>query len=375
MSATKPSRHGRHRDRPATRAGRPARTASFHPAAQRPPAPLGLGPGERVLVTCPAGLVTGGPEALHQLVDALVGLGARAAMAYVAPRPGSAFRDSVTTASTPTAYARYRVPPWLAALPDDPTTVIVLPEVWSAVAAEFRAARVGLWWLSVDNNVVSPLGGYFARPGPRPPVVHLYQSAYARAYLEANGAVAHRLGDYLASVHLATPAPGDRPRRIGFNPKKGFEITMQLMSRSLELGLAAEWVPIANLPPAGVAALLATCRVYVDFGPHPGMDRLPREAALAGCSVVTGRRGAAAYAEDVPIPDRFRVPDEDIDRALSVIAECLDDPATSEAFEPYRTWIRGQRERFLADVGSVFGLPGGPAAHTRGEPAGVGGQV
>lgn len=360
------SRRAKGRPRRGTRRDRPAETRA---AA----APLALRPGQGVLVACPAESVTGGPEALHQLVDALVELGAPVAMAYLAPRPEQPFREAVTTAATPPVYDRYRVPLWRAPLPDDSDVVVILPEVWSSVASEFAEARVGLWWLSVDNNLISGLGRYFERPRPPRPVVHLYQSAYARAYLEAHGVAGYRLGDYLAAEHLAAPTSSERGRRIAFNPKKGFETTMEIIRRGLELGLDAEWVPIAGLDPAGVAALLTRCRVYVDFGPHPGMDRLPREAALAGCCVVTGRRGAAGFPEDVPIPDRFRVPDADLDRAVETIAACLDDPAASAAFEPYRNWIRGQRGRFFDDVAAAFGLTGRRGPTAAGERLVVGG--
>lgn len=320
------------------------------------PTPPSLGGAKRIIVTCPPEAVTGGPEALHQLVDALVGLGAPAALAYVAPGPGRPFRASVTPAETPAAYRRYRVPLWRDRLPDERDVVVVLPEIWTLAALEFAAARVGLWWLSVDNNLASGMGRYFGQPRPPRPPIHLVQSAYARAYLAAHGAVGVPLSDYLSDAHLGRPVAGGRGRRIAFNPKKGFETTVRIIRRAVELGLEAEWVPIAGLDAAGVAGLLATCRVYVDFGPHPGMDRLPREAAIAGCCVVTGRRGAAAFEADVPIPARFRVPDEDVDLAVERIAECLDDAGAGDAFEPYRAWIRGQRDRFIAEVAAVFGL-------------------
>lgn len=334
----------------------------------REPSPLPLRPGQCVIALCPADAVTGGPEALHQLIDALANFGVPAAIAYLAPELGRGFRTAVEPAETPAAYARYRVPLWRDPVPDDPDVVVVLPEVWSLAADEFQQARVGLWWLSVDNNLVSPFGRYFQRRRPTRPLVHLYQSAYARNYLQSHGIVGAALGDYLSDAHLAPPAAGDRQRRIAFNPKKGFATTMQIIQRSLECGVDADWVPIAGLDPAGVAALLGQCRVYIDFGPHPGMDRLPREAALAGCAIVTGRRGAAAYAEDIPIPAGFRIPDTDIDRAVATIAACLDDPALSELFEPYRTWIRGQRERFFEQVATVFGLDRAVGVRDRLEP-------
>ena len=33
-------------------------------------------------------------------------------------------------------------------------------------------------------------------------------------------------------------------------------------------------------------------QVYIDFGHHPGQDRLPREAVQCGCVVITGTRGS-----------------------------------------------------------------------------------
>lgn len=335
--------------------------------------PLAPGPGGSVVVACPAGSVTGGPEALHQLVDALVDQGVAAAIAYLVPRDVPSFRESVVAVPTPEAYRGYRVPVWDGALPDDPDTVVVLPEVWSAAVAAFRRARVGLWWLSVDNNLLSGLGGYFLRPAPPSPPMHLVQSAYARAYLAAHGiSTAFSLGDYLAAAHergseaeaSGVGGFGDprRGRRVAFNPKKGLEATLRVVQRALERDLDLEWVPIAGLDAAGVAALLARCRVYLDLGHHPGMDRLPREAALAGCAVITGRRGAAGFPEDLPIPDRFRLPDGDLDAILDRIVEAVEDPeVAAREFAPYREWIRGQRARFWSQVRELFVAT--PAGH------------
>jgi len=44
-------------------------------------------------------------------------------------------------------------------------------------------------------------------------------------------------------------------------------------------------------------------KLYVDFGKHPGKDRMPREAAVHGCCIITGRRGAAGNPFDIPIPN------------------------------------------------------------------------
>ena len=52
---------------------------------------------------------------------------------------------------------------------------------------------------------------------------------------------------------------------------------------------------------------LSQAKVYIDFGGHPGKDRIPREAALCGCCVVTGRRGAAGNDVEVPINQSYKL--------------------------------------------------------------------
>ncbi|HEY0185691.1 MAG TPA: hypothetical protein VGC09_23050 [Rhodopila sp.] len=120
-------------------------------------------------------------------------------------------------------------------------------------------------------------------------------------------------------------------------------------------------MPLEGLDKASLAELLRQARIYADFGPHPGRDRIPREAAMCGAIVLTGRRGAAAFAADVPIPERFR-PDEaaaDFEAgAAALIDELLrSDTAFMESFEqqaPYRDWIGGNRDVFMNEVDSFI---------------------
>ena len=62
------------------------------------------------------------------------------------------------------------------------------------------------------------------------------------------------------------------------------------------------WVPIQNMTPVEVASLLGRSKVYIDFGAHPGRDRIPREAALCGCVVITGTQGSVALTVNLPLP-------------------------------------------------------------------------
>ena len=90
---------------------------------------------------------------------------------------------------------------------------------------------------------------------------------------------------------------------------------------------------------------------YIDFGPHPGMDRLPREATLAGCVVITNREGAANFDEDVPLPSEFKFSKFNVDKIYSLIIECCtkhDEYASK--MDKYKSWILAQRVQMKACV-------------------------
>jgi hypothetical protein len=95
---------------------------------------------QKIFVVCPGNSVTGGPEAIHQLVHDARELGVNA---YVSYHP---FGTSFTC---PAAYAHYNAPH---ALPEDREgNLVILSEKYTREAQDFKNAAVGIWWLSVDN--------------------------------------------------------------------------------------------------------------------------------------------------------------------------------------------------------------------------------
>ncbi len=78
------------------------------------------------------------------------------------------------------------------------------------------------------------------------------------------------------------------------------------------------------------------------------MDRLPREAALAGCVVVTNRDGAANFNEDVPLPAEFKFRTFDSNRIYTMLKECCNNHEEYAAkMKPYREWILGQEKEMV----------------------------
>ena len=44
----------------------------------------------------------------------------------------------------------------------------------------------------------------------------------------------------------------------------------------------------------------------MDFGYHPGKDRMPREAALFGNCIITNQKGSAKNNLDIPIKSKYK---------------------------------------------------------------------
>lgn len=333
----------------------------------------------RVSVFYHRGLRTGGPEALHQLVDALRSVGHDAALV---PLPGTEAVDRVA------AYERYDAPeiPRPATGPHD---AIVVPEVWVPPRSLFGGATRICWWLSVDNSPIfmdarrrehlrSGLTVPAAPPLPRrlrTPVrrllvpvrarrlndaVHVAQSVYAQGLVEERwGGRVPLLSDY--TVLGGSPAPVANGARaedvptVAFNPAKGGDVVEEV--RRL-LTRPVHWLPITGMTPEQVADALSRSSVYLDLGHLPGKDRLPREAALSGAVTLLAGIGAGANRHDFPVPDEHRItagPGLSRDAAATLSGVLDDLPRHWAAQAGFRAHVAGEQANFRREVSEIFG--------------------
>ena len=66
------------------------------------------------------------------------------------------------------------------------------------------------------------------------------------------------------------------------------------------------FIPIQGMSSIEVANLLESAKIYIDFGNHPGKDRLPREAVLSGCCIITNSKGSAKNSVDICISKKYK---------------------------------------------------------------------
>mmetsp|Transcript_5943 Transcript_5943/g.12604 ORF Transcript_5943/g.12604 Transcript_5943/m.12604 type:complete len:524 (-) Transcript_5943:616-2187(-) len=288
--------------------------------------------------------------------------------------------------------------------------LVIWPEVWTHLINSLQQPsepawnttkyQSAIWWLSVNNNKGRFSPHQFIN---RQDILHLVQSSYARDHvltkLTAVGSDANKNSEqqqqqqhvltmtefipYTSSEFALSSTPtttkptssgkgnnGSKENLVVYNPAKGMHWTDEIIRRacgkqakterdgSVSTGGGIRFCPIGKGPGGRerltgeeVVELLKTAKVYIDFGPHPGMDRLPREACLAGCVVITNREGAANFDTDVPLPSEFKFAQFDVDKICSLIKECCSKhDEYAEKLDKYKSWILAQRVQMKACV-------------------------
>jgi hypothetical protein len=327
---------------------------------------------KKIKVLCPATVATGGPELLHQFCYEARKLGYYSCMVY--------YSDDVNKLKNPVAkqYEHYQNPYEIELVDDD--SIFIIPETYPIALTKIKKGIKAFWWLSVDNyltqfnlfhghdlshSIVAPLLKKLKIAMGRAFDVtdfdvdfHLVQSYYAKNYCETLGISSDKifyLSDYLNDSYIANAQSNqecEKENYVLYNPKKGFEFTKQI----IKFAPSIKWKPIVNMSYDQVVELMQKSKVYIDFGNHPGKDRLPREACINGCCVITGRRGAAAFQQDVNIPQDYKFDDKisSIPDIINKIEYIFDNYQTAYLdFNEYRNMINQEHKYFLRDLSNV----------------------
>ena len=320
----------------------------------------------KIYIACPGNSHTGGPELLHQLGSLLCQFGLDAYMFYTSRNSENPVDDF---------YFKYHVP-YVLKVEDTPHNVIILFEAIGSRYFESKNMQKIFWWLSVDNYaknisdiisarkqnyLLAPMPKFFYFQETEKDTEHWVQSEYARQFIMLNGVHEkniYMVEDYLNQAFLNKASKVDLAKKeniVVFNPRKGFEVTRKLISFASDI----KWIPIQNMTPEQVQSLLSKAKIYIDFGNHPGKDRIPREAAISGCVVITGKRGAAANDIDINIPPEFKfdVTDKDLPLIIEKIRDVFENFNDNYLKQKaYRERIFNDKERFEKEVADAFNL-------------------
>jgi hypothetical protein len=280
---------------------------------------------------CPGGWVTGGPEALHQLVHVAGALNIPATICYY---------DAGKGMDKPAPYSRYDTGQ-IKHVPLGAQVVVPETKIELGLELKERGHEVYVWWLGVPNGLPA-LRQY---PDAVKGLIHLAQSRLAADTLRAAGLDYIMLSDY---TRMAEPqAAGKKQNVVAYNPSK-------YVGPGLDNYPGIEFVPIQSMSFEEVTHTLARAKVYLDCGYHPGKDRLPREAAMQNCLVVTNSANAAGNCEDIPIPREYKQAPFDSAAAFHQLFHEYTERVLSD-FAYYRRVIGQEKAVFRAQVAAIFG--------------------
>ncbi len=302
----------------------------------------------KIYVLCPSSRMAGGIESLHQVANKLRSFRIDTKMV---------FYPDITNYIVPAPYKKYK-PVTTDFIEDSADNVMIIPETFiDPLLDQFQNIRKIIWWLSTENFIVKVKGG---RPGldwiRERHFLNLVQSEHTRNYLLTNNMAVHGyLSGHINSIFLKEYGKEIKKtsNSIVYNPRKGFDFTSKIIAAMP----GADWKPIDNMTPLQIKKVLAASKVYVDFGNHPGRDRLPREAAMMKCCILTGKRGTAALSEDMPIPEEFKFDEAttDIKCIVEKIEACLNDYDDQIGhFITFHETVRKEQEKQVADLKKIF---------------------
>lgn len=327
-------------------------------------------------ILCPRRAATGGPELLHQLCFHLNNdFHAKAYMCYYPFSSGSGMHEE---------YKKYGNPE-VSSIEDEGNNYIISPEVYESMRYLGRYSKINkiVWFLSVDNYYKSRVKFYnliknniiyqkfvslkLLKDYPvfneklvskikisndvilKNSNLILSQSKYAHVFLKRNGYESLIVSDYINDDFFKIKDKVLKKNIVAYNYNKGKEFTKKIIDQGNDI----EFVPINNMKRAEVINVLKKSKVYIDFGNHPGKDRIPRESALLDCCVITNKKGSALYYEDVPINSEFKFEDSDsnIPVIINKIKECFDqyDNQIKKYFH-YKKNIMQEKITFLKEI-------------------------
>lgn len=320
----------------------------------------------------------GGGETLHQLVDAINNYGVDAYIFYADEKLDSVVKEM---RKYNIKYASY--------VEDRDYNITICPEMYTKYIYRYKHVKKIIWFLSKDYYLLSRpeyrtnvLLKKYQLPFLFYPLMYvftllftyaslktfliekeesdlfLYNCEYARQYIDENAKKRH------ISLYLCGPINDiyfkayygnsgfKKERIVAFNPTKATEYTYRLIDYFKIKNSNIEFIPIKNLSQTAVCNLLTHAAVYMDLGTFPGPERLPREAVLMGCNIITSNLGSTTNEKDVPIPTKykFKMSEDNLEKISCAIIELVNNYEIHyKEYDDYREKVLRQKEAF--DVG------------------------
>lgn len=331
----------------------------------------------KVYIAVPAGSFSGGAESLYQLGQELLNRGEEVYLFFYSGK-----RNAI-----PDKFKKYNIP-IIDKIDDTSSNAIVVPETQTNLLREFFEIKKYIWWLSVDFYLAKTLDGavqnslikkglsnsfkplmylwYYLKMGKlknyrkfdftQTEITHLFNSNYVKEFLLKQGVLERQL------IFLAPPVSDEyfnlikkeKKNIVAYNPAKGMEYTETIIEYLGKRRKDITFVAIKNMTSEDVANLLNEAKVYIDLGFFPGPDRIPRQAALANCAIITSRIGSAGNYIDTPIDDSYKFDRDNVVGISKAIVESIDNyDMHIQEFIQFKKRVIFEKENFSDEINQL----------------------
>lgn len=313
-----------------------------------------------IYVGCPANRFTGGPTLAHQLCYSLNQKGYNAVMYYYHSKKNGPYVHE--------NYKKFNNP-WKTKIIDSIDSIVIAPETAPDILKGLKRSKKIIWWMSVDNyfdkyltsrrNKVLNICGLLKYNVFSKSNYHFAQSYYAIDFL-VNRQIAKDhifyLSDYIDKMFIDSAEKAVQDNKediIVYSPKRGIDFTKKIINLLPEY----RWVALENMTQEEMINTMSKSKLYVDFGNHPGKDRIPREATLCGCCIITSKLGSAANNKDINIDSGYKF--ESIDTNLDLIQSKINDVMNNyeshiKNFRTYKEKIMNEESQFNRSIDEIF---------------------
>lgn len=298
----------------------------------------------KIIHLCPSNIATGGTESIHNLIYHLNMVGADAKILYV----GNAENPQ------PIEYAKYKCN-YLTELPDGFKGVVIFPEIWGnrVLEPQYKDCIPAIHWQGVDvYDWCTPKDqrNLFLQ---RKNVIHITNLEYGMDHLRKLGLTPIKVSDALNDDFFKPYKEESRSDIVLYNPTnvKLTQFQKDVMAVCKARGI--EFKPIQGYSRAELIDLMRHSKLYIDFGVFSGRERLPREAVMCGCCILTSKLGAAGYYRDNSIKDFYKM--DNINTAIEMILYVLEyyDRCRLDFDETRRLLIR-DKNNYLSEVENLY---------------------
>ncbi len=186
--------------------------------------------------------------------------------------------------------------------------------------------------------------------------LNLAQSYYQYKVLSSKNVESHYLNDFIRGEFFQAAKDLSLKHKeniICYNPVK----SSSFMKRIMESNSNFKFIPLYNYSIKEVIEILSKSKIYIDFGYHPGVDGLPREAAILKNCILTNKEGSAFYSEAVPINEKYKFDEKKknlikITKMITNIFENFEEELKN--FDNYVDILEKEETIFKSRVANIF---------------------